>query len=82
MVLQDVASEEMYNLGKWHIFFPSEVCFGFYISLGHEVLHTTRALNWHIPAYHFAFVFARFASIYDYDFKLFQQRFLGEEGVA
>lgn len=45
MVLQDVASEEMYNLGKWHIFFPSEVCFGFYISLGHEVLHTTRALN-------------------------------------
>lgn len=45
VVLQDVASEEMYNLGKWHIFFPSEVCFGFYISLGHEVLHTTRALN-------------------------------------
>ena len=34
------------------------------------------------PAHHSAFVVARFASIYHYDFKLFQQRFLGEEGVA
>ena len=73
--LEDKTLEERYHMGSWHMFLPSEVCFGYCI-----LWHCTWIyLSLKISGSH---IDVRFASIYHYDQRLFRERFLGPPGVS
>ena len=73
--LEDKTLEERYHMGSWHMFLPSEVCFGYCILWHCTWIH----LSLKISGSH---IDVRFASIYHYDQRLFRERFLGPPGVS